>query len=569
MSSEVRDQSYAPTERKARGAFFTPPVLANYLAGWALHGNRSARVLDPTCGEGVFLLAAARELRKLGATEESLNDQVCGVDLHEGSLAETSSLLEAEGLDAHVIAANFFELPPPGELFPSIGPFDAVIGNPPFVRYQQHIGDARRASLQAAFRQGVRLSGLASSWAALLIHAAAFLARDGRLAMVVPSELLTVGYAEPVRQWLSRRFSAVKLVFFERRQFPDALENVLLLLAQGTGGCDAFSLYYTHDGEDLKRIRPFDEYAVALAASGKWTDLMLSVPERHVFKALASKYFVGLDTYGSPELGTVTGANSFFTLSEETRRAFGLIPDQHVIKTCPPGTRHLRGLKFTASDWKDLRDEGEAVWMLYPKADDSSDALNDYLALGKERGVPQAYKCQVRSPWWRPPVVSTPDLFFTYMSHHYPRLITNTASVSFVNSMHGVRLLKDAPQIASEALPVLAMNSVTMLGAEMYGRSYGGGILKMEPREAARLPVPASGHLRAAWEILQPERDRLERSLRCGEWPSVVERVDQVLLREVLKVAESDVVIVSTALHTLRRRRISRELTPIGPKARA
>src|SRR5207245_11524614 len=138
------------------------------------------------------------------------------------------------------VTSDFFPLPSPTDLFGSLRPFDAVVGNPPFVRYQDHSGEARRVSAQAALRQGVRLSGLASSWASLLIHSSSFVAAEGRLAMVLPAELLSVGYAEPVRQWLRRRFAAVKLVFFERRQFS-ALENVVLLLAQGTGGCDAFS----------------------------------------------------------------------------------------------------------------------------------------------------------------------------------------------------------------------------------------------------------------------------------------------------------------------------------------
>jgi L-serine dehydratase len=50
---------------------------------------------------------------------------------------------------------------------------DAVVGNPPFIRYQDHRGDARKRSAAAALAQGVRLSGLASSWAALLVHAVA------------------------------------------------------------------------------------------------------------------------------------------------------------------------------------------------------------------------------------------------------------------------------------------------------------------------------------------------------------------------------------------------------------
>ena len=556
----VSDPLYAvdaTVDRKSRGAFFTPPVLANFLARWAIHGNPGARVLDPTCGEGIFLLAAARQLRELGTVEQRLDDQVHGVDLHHESLGETSRLLEAEGFDADLVAADFFQLAPPSELFSSIGPFDAVIGNPPFVRYQQHIGAARRVSALAALRQGVRLSGLASSWAALLVHAGSFLAADGRLAMVLPAELLTVGYAEPVRQWLRHRFAAVKLVFFERRQFAEALENVVLLLAHGTGGCDAFSLYYVDDGDDLERIKPFDEYAVKLSEEGKWTDLMLSIRERQVFNALVADHFVSLREYGSPELGTVTGANSFFTLSEATRRQYGLVPGRHLAKICPPGTRHLRGLSFTKRDWKDLRDAGEAVWILWPDPTDDSAALRRYLALGEAQGVPDAYKCKVRSPWWRPPLVPKPDLFFTYMSHRYPRLISNTASVAFVNSMHGVRLRLQGG-CSKQALPLVAVNSVTMLGAELFGRSYGGGILKMEPSEAARLPLPKPANLSAAWKQLKHERTKLDAALRAGEWSTVVARVDDVLLRQVMHLSDTDVAVISGALTTLRKRRISR-----------
>ena len=552
-------------DRKARGAFFTPPAIADFLARWAIHGNAGAKVLDPTCGEGVFLLAAARELRAVGGSEGKLDQQVFGVDLHGASLAGTSRLLEAEGLDAHLVTADFFTLAPSTELFGSLGSFDAVVGNPPFVRYQQHAGEARRISAQAALRQGVRLSGLASSWASLLVHASGFLAPEGRLAMVLPAELLTVGYAEPVRQWLRRRFAAVKLVFFERHQF-EALENVVLLLAQGTGGCDAFSLYYVRDGEDLQGIQAFDEYAVTLSGEGKWTDLMLSIKERQVFKRVTAEDFVGLGDYGSPELGTVTGANSFFTLNEATRREYRLVPGRQVVPVCPPGTRHLRGLSFTKGDWEDLRDAGEAVWILHPSADDRSAALRRYLAMGEEKAVPEAYKCQVRTPWWRPPVVSKPDLFFTYMSHRHPRLIANTAGTTFVNSMHGVRL-KGAPPIARAALPVLVLNSVTMLGAEVYGRSYGGGILKMEPREAARLPLPAPAHLEAAWQRLKGERSRLDRELRQGNWSKVVERVDNVLLRETLKLSEADVKVLRSALETLRKRRITRDPSVPVPNA--
>jgi adenine-specific DNA-methyltransferase len=551
-------QTPSTDARKARGAFFTPPAIADFLAAWAVSDNPDARVLDPTCGEAVFLLAAGRALTALGRSGSDLDEHLFGVDLHTESLAEATRILEAEGLDAHLIASDFFSVSTPDQLGCPLPLADAVIGNPPFVRYQLHTGESRRLSATAALRQGVRLSGLASSWAALVVHACAFLKPEGRLAMVLPAELLTVHYAEPIRRWLRRRFAAVNLVMFDRLQFEDALEKVVLVLARGSGGCDAFSLYQVNDAEDLYHIKPFDEFAVTLSDDGKWTDLLLPIAQRQLFKRVTEDHFARLDAYGPPELGTVTGANGFFALSESTRRKYGL-GERQLARITPPGTRHLRGTGFTQTDWEHLRDEDQRVWLLYPDAKDRTAALRRYLTYGLELGVPDAYKCQIRTPWWRPPLVSPPDLFFTYMSHRFPRLISNSARVSFLNSMHGVRLRAGVPKWARTALPLLALNSVTMLGAEVFGRSYGGGILKMEPREAANLPVPALAVLEDAWRSLKSERLELDHHLRSGRWTNVLARVDEALLRQTIGLDGAELGQLHNAGRALREKRLGRE----------
>jgi adenine-specific DNA methylase len=551
-----------PELRKARGAFFTPQDIADFLAEWAVDGDPAARVLDPSCGDGVFLRAAARELVKAGAPQSVLSECIYGVDVHQPSLADAKELLSGEGLDARLITDDFFNLPTPAQSGCPVPEMDAVIGNPPFIRYQEHTGEARRRSAQAALAQGVRLSGLASSWAALLVHSCAFLKPEGRLAMVMPAELLTVHYAEPVRRWLRRRFAAVYLVMFEHLQFEDALERVILVVAKGSGGCDAFSLFEVDDAADLPRLHAFDHLNVTPAAEGKWTDILLPQHQRQLFKRVSLDGFTPLDAYGAPELGTVTGANKFFALSEATRLEYGL-DERHLRRISPPGTKHLRGLSFTSSDWKALREADERVWLLCPAAgaDKSDKNLRAYLIEGELADVPDAYKCSIRTLWYRPPVVSAPDLFFTYMSHRYPRLIANTAGATFVNSMHGVRFRPGTSRQARSALPLLALNSVTMLGAEIYGRSYGGGILKMEPREAAILPMPKPEILERAWNVLKGERAHLDRQLRSGLWMPVARRVDEVLLSETLGLSSDDIGELHSATQSLRARRLGRKPT--------
>ena len=153
---EIQDID-TPALRKARGAFFTPPEIATYIVNWAIR-SRSDSVLEPSCGEASFLLAAGNELRALGANQLFWSDQLHGIEIHSDSADAARSILSAASLDADIQIADFFEREPRAE-------YDVVVGNPPYVRYQNFSGHARTKSLEAALAQGVRLTGLASSWA--------------------------------------------------------------------------------------------------------------------------------------------------------------------------------------------------------------------------------------------------------------------------------------------------------------------------------------------------------------------------------------------------------------------
>ena len=119
--------------------------------------------------------------------------------------------------------------------------------------------------------------------------------------MVLPAELLTVGYAEPIRRWLGQRFAAVHLVLFEELQFADAEEQVVVLAARGSGGCSALALHQVRDAGELVGKHMFDSEPVAWGRpEEKWTDLLLPLQRRSLFRSVTDRAFDRLDAYGTP-----------------------------------------------------------------------------------------------------------------------------------------------------------------------------------------------------------------------------------------------------------------------------
>ena len=101
--------------RRDTSVYYTPSHIAEYMVAEAFHGHPDgshARVLDPACGAGVFLVAAFRKLAELRFVETGqrpdrsalrgmLNNQLVGFDInsHARTLAALALYLTALELD--------------------------------------------------------------------------------------------------------------------------------------------------------------------------------------------------------------------------------------------------------------------------------------------------------------------------------------------------------------------------------------------------------------------------------------------------------------------------------------
>jgi len=436
--------------------------------------------------------------------------------------------------------------------------YDAVIGNPPYVRYQSFSGEARARSLEAALRQGVRLTGLASSWAAFTVHASSYLKPEGRLGLVLPAELLSVNYATEIRRFLLKRFGKVRLVLFEDLVFPGVLEEVVLLLAEGMGGADRFEVFQARNISELPKAAIDTSWTgYAPIADEKWTSALLSSEALELYRQVTTRpSFEVLLDWGETYLGAVTGNNDYFTLSREKAKELKL-REGELIRISPPGSRHLRGLTFSEAGWERLARDGEPCFLFAPR-ERPSVAAQRYIDKGERAKVHKAYKCRMREPWFQVPMVPKPDFLFSYMNHDRPRLTRNGAGAHLLNSLYGVRLNSTRRKLGQETLHMASLNSVTLLGAEVVGRSYGGGMLKHEPKEADLLPMPSEGVLEQAAPRLKLLQPQIAAALRGPDITKAIEMVDRVLLQDVLGISAPHLAVFRKARDLLFQRRVTR-----------
>ncbi|MEK6327303.1 MAG: N-6 DNA methylase [Actinomycetota bacterium] len=546
---------HVPGRQKELGAFYTPPVMAAVLTEWAVR-SPGDRVLDPSFGGFVFLTAAHQRLRDLGASDTAISDQLFGVDLdedaHAAARADMGLALPAEQL----IERDFFEVAPR-----ELPAFDGVVGNPPYIRYQGFNGTAAKARELAA-EAGVSLTRLASSWAPFVIHATSFVAPGGRLAQVLPAELMHAQYATEVVEFLRRSFGRISIAVFEERVFPGALEDVVLLFAEGRGDAGLADVRVIPcttvadvEGGLASTAGVVEGGIEGPVARGKLLGQLLPKQTRELYERLAAHDDVRrLGNVASVDIGVVTGANDFFVLSEGG--ASGL--HDALLKPAVCKAAQVAGARLSSEDHRNLLRSGQRGLMFVANDRTPTESLQSaraHLKRGQQAGFHERYKCRTRDPWWALPVPKhgAPGLLLTYCSHEHPRLALNEAGALNTNTLHGVRPL-DPTKAA--ALAAGFYNSLTLLSVELVGRSYGGGVLKLEPTEAEDVLLPS---LVAGLEDLLPAVDRL---IRRRDVESALDLVDDVVLGSHLGLARDEIRRVRMGAQQLSQRRRSRGKPP-------
>lgn len=480
--------------QKLRGGYYTPEDLATFLCEWVLEVNPH-RILEPSCGDGVFFSA----LRSAGAPT---NLAVSGFELDDEEASKANIRAKQVGFTASKVQATDFLKWALDNNGSEEAVFDAVVGNPPFVRYQ-YLPATFQAKAEQVFRElNLPFTKHTNAWVPFILASMRMLRPGGRLAMVVPSEIIHVMHAQSLRSYLGRECRRLVVIDPEELWFAGTLQGAVLLLAEKRKDecekVEGLGIYSVRGREFLKES-PAQIFAAPQSingktVAGKWTRALLDKETRELIDELESHSDVHrFADVAEVDVGIVTGANKFFLVTDDVVTKHGL---ERWAYPMFGRSEHCPGIIYDAKQHAANAQAGNPTNFLWFTDDEplKYKQAKLYIEAGEAEELHARYKCSIRSPWFKVPSVYATEIGMLKRSHDLPRLILNKVGAYTTDTAYRIRTLEG---VSAEQLVGCFYNGLTALSAELEGRHYGGGVLELVPSEIEKLVLP----LPTKWQI--------------------------------------------------------------------
>ncbi|WP_321997546.1 class I SAM-dependent methyltransferase [Draconibacterium orientale] len=536
---------------KLRGGYYTPKPIADFLCRWSIDSSTQS-VLEPSCGDGNFIESAILRFNELGVRGKKLKGRIKGIELLEEESIKAKQRAAGLGLNSNTIEnRDFFNFIKKNNSVK----YDTVIGNPPFIRYQNFPEEHRNIAIEMMQSLGLNPNKLTNIWVPFLVISSSLLNSKGKMAMVIPAELFQVKYAAETRVYLSKFFDRITILTFKKLVFENIQQEVVLLLCEksvnhGKGirviECENLDDLESIDFEKINgsNVKPIDH------SSEKWTKYFLTEDEINLLKNLKSdKRIIACGDILDVDVGLVTGRNEFFMLKEEQVKKWGL--EKYTIPVASKSNQ-LKGIIFSDNDFNLNSKAQNSIHLFIPPNvdfDELPEPCKKYILYGEEKKFHTGYKTRIRKRWYITPSLWIPDAFALRQVGDYPKLIINETEASSTDTIHRVRFKTD---IDRRSLVISFMNSLSFAFSEITGRSYGGGVMTFEPTEIEEIKIPTPVELNVDFELV----DSLIRERKIEE---VLDIVDKEFLINQHGFDQQDVIQLRNIWRKLSNRRINRK----------
>jgi adenine-specific DNA methylase len=528
------------TAEKLRGGFYTPEPIASFILKWGINGNSSYDILEPSCGDGVFLEQLKKNCNRFKS--------VTAIELDE---------IEAEKADSiklkskTVINTDFHSY-----CNETVERFDLVVGNPPYIRYQ-YFDKEQQVEAGAIFnRAGLKYSKLTNAWVSFVVGSSLLLKEKGKIGFVIPAELLQVSYAQQLREFLAHFYNKINIISFEKLVFPDIQQEIVLLLCEKNGN-DSHLIEHLElrDASDLDRLdvnRLKSPTKKIDFKSNKWTYYLLEQEEIDFLEKLKhNAKLSSIKKYARNEVGITTGKNEFFTVNGSIVSEYNL---NGYAKPLMGRSIQLNGLNFSQSDWiENVKQNARAFLVVFPDKKTVSKhnpKAYEYIKYGEQQGYHLGYKCRIRGNDWQiVPSLKISEIFFTRQIHLFPKMVLNEAKAYTTDTVHRVYLKE---KVNDKAFVASFYNSISLAFSEIVGRSYGGGVLELMPNEVEEILIPYQIANAELFEII----DKMMR--KKASINDILKITNQKILKEGYGFTDKEIKLADSIWKKLSARRLNR-----------
>lgn len=533
------------TEQKLRGAYYTPLSLANAMVNLFASDNIRS-VLEPSCGDGVFL----DSIKEAGLLDKI--QLVQAVEIEPG-VAKKVKARYTNKKNIKVCNEDFFDF---FKRIQGKNTYDLILGNPPYIRYQYLKESQREMLSRILISNGMKANKLINAWVAFMVACVQLLSEDGKIAFVVPAEILQVAYAEDLRLYLSNHLSKITLITFEQLVFPGIEQEVVVFIGEKGKNEKGIRIIEREDLESFGSLRlQKNSFQKMQHVKEKWTKYFVNSSEMKLIKRLRSdKRFAKFSEYGLINVGITTGNNKYFSISENTARKYQL---ESVTLPLIGRSSHAHGIYFTAADWTINKQNGKRARILnFPDIPlvDYPEKHKEYIKLGEQEEEHKGYKCSIRDRWYIIPSVWVPDAFFLRRNNLYPKFVLNCCGAVSTDTMHRIKFNND---VDPENVLLAYYNSISFAFTEICGRSYGGGVLEILPGEMGNILLPKIENIRpGVRKNLLKKIDSIIRNEEDIE--EALDLVDQEILINLLGIGPDICKQARTIWKKMQKRRLGR-----------
>ncbi len=524
---------------KLRGGYYTPAEISDFIIQWVNPSLKSS-ILEPSCGDGSFLAA----IKKYDSPDSNCN--VIGIELDpvEAEKARKYGYMITEGDYFSYYKQNIEEK----------RKFDVIVGNPPFIRYQNFNEEYRTVAFELMKKHGFHPNRLTNIWLPFLLLSCEALSENGRIGIVIPAELFQVDYAAEAREYLSLHFEKLTIVTFKKLVFHDIQQEVVLLLGEKKAFKKGISVVELEGLDELVQVglSALDRAEMKKLdhSADKWVKYYLTNEELEVLRKLnVDERISDAQELFEVNVGLVSGENDFFISDWNNVLERRLEED---ISPIISRSEQVKGVILFEDEYLQLRENGKRVSIFTPgdrPLEELSESARTYITWGESKGYNQNYKCRIRKRWYHVPVSWKGDAFLIRQANLYPKMILNSIGALVTDTLHKVRFHEG---VDGNAVVSAFLNTYTLALSETVGRSYGGGVLTFEPGEMRKMRIP----MRGAEQLDIRKIDRLQRE---GKYEEILSYTDQVLLYDNLNLTEREVILLHSIWNKMRDRRLMRK----------